>query len=156
MHSLKQGFAELVQSALLARFGRLPSAAFIARQVNRKLGEKQGISGETVRRWLRGLAMPTYAHLGALAAWLEIDFGQVLRFSLPSDTSSPPHTERQSARQANRRPHSQIRSHADGGQRPPSEALAIINSLEPEIQEMAINFLLALRSAHREHLASFA
>jgi transcriptional regulator with XRE-family HTH domain len=90
MHSLKQGFAELVQSALLARFGRLPSAAFIARQVNRKLGEKQGISGETVRRWLRGLAMPTYTHLGALAAWLEIDFGQVLKFSLPGDASSPP------------------------------------------------------------------
>jgi transcriptional regulator with XRE-family HTH domain len=90
MHSLKQGFAELVQSALLARFGRLPSAAFIARQVNRKLGEKQGISGETVRRWLRGLAMPTYTHLGALAAWLEIDFGQVLKFSLPGDASPPP------------------------------------------------------------------
>jgi transcriptional regulator with XRE-family HTH domain len=87
--TLKQSFAELVQSALLARFGRLPSAAFIARQVNRRLGEKQGISGETVRRWLRGLAMPKYAHLGALAAWLDIDFRQVLKFSLPGDASPP-------------------------------------------------------------------
>jgi transcriptional regulator with XRE-family HTH domain len=93
MMNLKQSFAELVRSALLARFGRIPSANFIALQVSRRLGEQQGISGETARRWLRGLAMPKYAHLGALAAWLEIDFGKMLRVMTSPDASPPPYRQ---------------------------------------------------------------
>lgn len=88
--TLNQTFAELIQAALKARFGRIPSASFIALQVNRRLGERQGVSGESARRWLRGLAMPKYAHLGALTAWLEIDLGKVLRVAASPNASSPP------------------------------------------------------------------
>jgi hypothetical protein len=87
---LKQSFAELIQTALTARFGRTPSAAFVANQVNRRLSPEQGISGETARRWLRGLTMPTYIHLRALAAWLEIDFGKILRDSASVEALPPP------------------------------------------------------------------
>ena len=90
MIHLKKDFAELIQIALTARFGKIPSAAFVANQVNRRLSLEQGISGETARRWLRGLTMPTYIHLRALAAWLEIDFGKILRDSASVEALPPP------------------------------------------------------------------
>jgi hypothetical protein len=52
--TLNETFVEVIQAALKARFGRIPSASFIALQVNRRLGERQGVSGESARRWLRG------------------------------------------------------------------------------------------------------
>ena len=88
--TLNETFVEVIQAALKARFGRIPSASFIALQVNRRLGERQGVSGESARRWLRGLAMPKYVHLGALTAWLEIDLGEVLRVAAYPNASSPP------------------------------------------------------------------
>ena len=46
MHSLKQGFAEQFRVALKTRFGRIPSAAFIARQVNLRFrgGQQQQLA----------------------------------------------------------------------------------------------------------------
>lgn len=71
-------FSSFFREGLRQKYGRLPSAAFVAIQFNRQLDGGKSVSHETVRRWMRGISMPTYSHLQVLAAWLSLDINRLV------------------------------------------------------------------------------
>lgn len=77
-----------LQEALTSRYGRLPSAAFVAREFNLRCDDHVSISDETARRWIRGSSLPSVARLAILGAWLDIDFNAALGFEQPSVTKT--------------------------------------------------------------------
>jgi hypothetical protein len=123
-------FAKHFQQALRKRFGRLPSAAYVALRFNRQLENGDSVSDETVRRWMRGCSMPTYRHLQSLCAWLELDVNSLIHpeKSLPypphvTNTGTPTSAHQLSNRLTN-----------------------LILGLEPELQERLAVFLGSLKS----------
>jgi hypothetical protein len=66
-------FSEKLREGLRKRYGRLPSAAFVAIHFNRHSKAEKPISQETMRRWIRGISMPGYQHLFTLSIWLAVD-----------------------------------------------------------------------------------
>jgi len=71
-------FSTFFREGLRKKYGRLPSAAFVAIQFNRHLDGGKPVSHETVRRWMRGIPMPTYSHLQVLAVWLALDINKLV------------------------------------------------------------------------------
>jgi len=51
-------FSKIFTSALVSRYGELPSSSFIAREFNLRSEYLEQISQESARRWARGLALP--------------------------------------------------------------------------------------------------
>jgi len=71
-------FSRFFREGLRKKYGRLPSAAFVAIQFNRYTDSEKPVSQETVRRWMRGISMPTYSHLQVLAVWLSLDINKLV------------------------------------------------------------------------------
>ena len=65
-------FSAELRSVLRAKYGRIPSASFIAIHFGRYSNEIS-VSHETARRWLRGVSMPSYTQLRVLILWLNLD-----------------------------------------------------------------------------------
>lgn len=63
-------FSSEFRKALMHRYGRLPSAPFVAREFNLRHHGGRGISSESVRRWLQGDCLPHINRLQTLAGWL--------------------------------------------------------------------------------------
>ena len=63
-------FSSEFRNALMQRYGRLPSAPFVAREFNLRHRGGRGISSESVRRWLQGDCLPQINRLQTLAGWL--------------------------------------------------------------------------------------
>ncbi len=74
-------FSESLREGLRKRYGRLPSAAFVAIHFNRNNKVEKPISQETARRWMRGDSMPSYKHFYTLALWLALDIGKLAKAS---------------------------------------------------------------------------
>lgn len=89
--NVEERFAANLREALKARYGRVPSAAFIAIQFNRHNESGKGISQESTRRWLRGLSMPSYQNLQVLALWLGVEVALLIGDS--SVVNAVSHTE---------------------------------------------------------------
>ena len=70
-------FSTQLRERLRKKYGRLPSAAFVAIHFNRQNGLEKPISQEMARRWMRGVSMPSYQHLFALSTWLAFDVNQI-------------------------------------------------------------------------------
>ena len=66
-------FSAELRESLRNKYGRVPSAAFLAVHFNRYFFEGNPISQETTRKWIRGVSMPSYTHLKALIVWLALD-----------------------------------------------------------------------------------
>lgn len=77
--SIEARFGRYFRSALRRRFRRLPSAAFVANQFNLRSCRKDGVTSETIRRWMRGVSMPSYENLQILVDWLDLDCRVVFR-----------------------------------------------------------------------------
>lgn len=69
-------FSKALRERLKEKYGRLPSAAFVAIHFNSRSKEHKEISQETARRWMRGVSMPSYLHLNTLNMWLKLDLGK--------------------------------------------------------------------------------
>lgn len=78
-NDIKESFSALVRDSLRLRYGRVPSAALLAREFNLRAYETNGISQESARRWLRGLSLPEEQRLKVLVNWLDLDFNQALK-----------------------------------------------------------------------------
>ncbi len=78
LYRIEQRFGHQLRVALVLRYGRVPSAAFVANQFNRLVTTSNGVSGESVRRWIRGVSIPRYDHLAVLTDWLGLDFQEIL------------------------------------------------------------------------------
>lgn len=83
---IEERFGQELRKALVRRFGKVPSAAFVAIRFNQLETLEKTVSGECVRRWIRGAAMPSYDHLSLLASWLSIDLDDTIK----RQTGRPP------------------------------------------------------------------
>jgi len=66
-------FSAELRESLRNKYGRVPSAAFLAVHFNRYFSEGTPVSQETTRKWIRGVSMPSYIHLKVLIVWLTLD-----------------------------------------------------------------------------------
>jgi len=85
----KAGFSRLLRESLASRYGKLPSAAFVAREFNLRAYGCEPITQESARRWLRGLSIPSGKRLGVLQAWLKFDLNPLFSGVLPVQELSP-------------------------------------------------------------------
>jgi transcriptional regulator with XRE-family HTH domain len=76
-------FSAEFRSKLEAIYGKHRlSAELVSREFNLRCVGCRGISRETARRWLTGIALPEYGRLLAVVRWLEIDISKIF----PSDS----------------------------------------------------------------------
>lgn len=78
-NDIKESFSALLRDSLRARYGRIPSAAVVAREFNLRAYETSPISQESARRWLRGVSLPEEERLRVLVNWLNLDFNAALK-----------------------------------------------------------------------------
>lgn len=73
---MRARFAVSLNRQLLDYYGRIPSAAALARDFNLRAENIAPITQEAARRWIRGLSMPEMDKLQVLISWLglNIDF----------------------------------------------------------------------------------
>jgi len=73
---MRTRFADSLNRQLLDYYGRIPSAAALARDFNLRAENIAPITQEAARRWIRGLSMPEMDKLQVLISWLglNIDF----------------------------------------------------------------------------------
>jgi len=90
--NIKAKFGKLLQQALIKRYGRVPSAAFVAREFNLKNSETSAVTQESARRWIAGISIPNEQRLEVLINWLKIDFNQVFATE-PSDKTKADQSE---------------------------------------------------------------
>lgn len=66
-------FSICLNEALLRKYGKVPSATFLANQFNLRAIGTTTITRESARKWLNGLAIPEMSRLQVLVNWLEIN-----------------------------------------------------------------------------------
>lgn len=73
---MKAAFSKELMRCLLDKYGRMPSAAVLARDFNFRSGDLSPITAETARRWIRGMSIPEMERLKLLIEWLgmRVDF----------------------------------------------------------------------------------
>ncbi len=85
--SIEERFGITLRAALRTRFGRLPSAAFVANQFNLRARTSGSVSGESVRRWMRGISTPRFDHFEILVAWLNLNLYEIFNRELRPKTA---------------------------------------------------------------------
>ncbi len=129
---IEERFALQLSRSLCAQYGKLPSAAFVANQLNLRIkkGDK-GVSEETVRRWMRGVSMPTFANLEVLVTWLNLQcFCCVEKQNLSHNTKqlTKPQT---------------LATHTTSDQQT-IRLIEIFNKLSPETKSMLVDLVSSL------------
>jgi hypothetical protein len=66
---LKNLFSKELNRQLLEYYGRIPSAAVLARDYNLRAANAPQISQEAARRWIRGLSIPEMDKIHILVNW---------------------------------------------------------------------------------------
>lgn len=84
-----QSLSKSLRDSIKARYGRIPSAAFLSREFNMRYCGLKEISSESFRRWVRGYSVPRPDHLQVLVNWLNLDLNQ-LYCSKPNNGPEPP------------------------------------------------------------------
>ena len=77
-NDVKENFSGLLRESLKARYGRVPSAAVLAREFNLRAYDTTPVTGESARRWLRGVCLPEEERLRVLVNWLDLNFNDAL------------------------------------------------------------------------------
>lgn len=80
--SITERFGDMLRASLRDIYGKIPSAAFVAREFNLRSQWGSPVSNETARRWLRGYSVPDISRLNVFSDWLHLDYNQV--FSDPT------------------------------------------------------------------------
>lgn len=94
-NDVKNNFSALLRDCLRSRYGKIPSAAVVAREFNLRAYDTTPISQESARRWIRGVSLPEEERLRILVEWLDLDFNEALRAKTsyprfrPAGLSSP-------------------------------------------------------------------
>jgi hypothetical protein len=66
-------FAEILNRALIKRYRKVPSGAFLSNQFNLRAEGTTTITAETARKWVKGLSVPEIDRFKVLIKWLELD-----------------------------------------------------------------------------------
>lgn len=75
---MKEQFACSLRESLKARYGKLPSAAVLARDFNLRAYGVSPITQESARRWMRGECFPKSEYLEILINWLGVSLDAVV------------------------------------------------------------------------------
>lgn len=71
MNTIKQEFASALVRGLKNLYGgRMPSIAVVARDFSLKSPHLPHVSGETVRKWIRGECLPHVSRMQVLTEWI--------------------------------------------------------------------------------------
>jgi hypothetical protein len=82
---MKDKFSRMLCLALVRHYGRMPSAAVVARDFNlRCTQDVKPITNETSRRWIKGISLPELARLNVLANWINLDIGNLQKLDGPN------------------------------------------------------------------------
>ena len=82
---MKDKFSRMLCLALVRHYGRMPSAAVVARDFNlRCTQDVKPITNETSRRWIKGISLPELARLNVLANWINLDIGNLQKLDVPN------------------------------------------------------------------------
>lgn len=74
MDELKKAFVKEFKRCLIARYGKIPSAAVIARDFTlASPAAIEPLSLETIRKWLNGINLPQSARMRTLSNWIGFD-----------------------------------------------------------------------------------
>ena len=126
---MKELFAQRLHECLKARYGKLPSAATVARDFNLRAYGVSPITQESARRWMRGQSFPKPEYLEILLSWLGI--------SLDPTVLTP--EKRAYA------PHSPVTTYRSGYIKPmhkPEECISrLITSLNPNQKKLMIELI---------------
>jgi hypothetical protein len=66
-------FAEVLNRALIKKYKKVPSGAFLSNQFNLRAEGTTTITAETARKWVKGLSVPEIDRFKVLIKWLELD-----------------------------------------------------------------------------------
>ena len=87
---MKEQFARSLRECLKARYGKLPSAAIVARDFNLRAYGVSPITQESTRRWMRGESFPKPEYLEILLSWLAISLDPAVL--TPEKRAHAPHS----------------------------------------------------------------
>jgi hypothetical protein len=146
-NDIKENFSALLRDSLRSRFGRIPSAAVVAREFNLRAYDTTPISQESARRWLRGVSLPEEERLRVLVNWLNLDFNEALKPRL-QPFSQRPAAELERAKvveslAASRLSASPTRPAADA-----SHAISPLNHTSPDDEEL-LRLLMVLDTVQK-------
>jgi len=71
--NFKNYFISKFRSALVSKYGKVPSCTFIANEFNLNANDCQPVASETVRRWLTGVSLPEIHRLPTLCQILNVN-----------------------------------------------------------------------------------
>lgn len=77
--AIKDTFSRSLRNCLHKHYGRVPTAAVIAKDFNLRAYGVDPITQESARRWIRGISIPEEDRLKVLIEWLSLDFNEILR-----------------------------------------------------------------------------
>ena len=77
--AIKDTFSRSLRNCLHKHYGRVPTAAVIAKDFNLRAYGVDPITQESARRWIRGISIPEEDRLKILIEWLSLDFNEILR-----------------------------------------------------------------------------
>jgi hypothetical protein len=154
-NDIKESFSALLRNSLRARYGRIPSAAVVAREFNLRAYDTSPISQESARRWLRGVSLPEEERLRVLVNWLNLDFNEALkpRSHMPFHTASmySPNSSGADAVVTRSRDGKTINSVPTTSNNPASDGHHVGNGLAGEEAEL-ITLMMQLDAAQRAAL----
>ncbi len=75
---MKEQFARSLRESLQERYGKVPSAAVVARDFNLRAYGVAPITQESARRWMRGECFPKSEYLEILISWLGVSLDAVV------------------------------------------------------------------------------
>ena len=70
-------FAEVLSRALIKKYKKVPSGAFLSNQFNLRAEGTTTITAETARKWVKGLSVPEIDRFKVLIKWLELDVDSI-------------------------------------------------------------------------------
>jgi len=91
---MKEQFARSLRESLRVRYGKVPSAAVVARDFNLRAYGVAPITQESARRWMRGESFPSPKHLEILISWLGVSLEPAILTPLRQTYSSTSNGER--------------------------------------------------------------
>jgi hypothetical protein len=70
-------FADVLNRALIRKYKKVPSGAFLSNQFNLRAEGTTTITPETARKWVKGLSVPEIDRFKVLIKWLELDVDSI-------------------------------------------------------------------------------
>ena len=153
-NDIKDSFSAHLRECLKQRYGKIPSAAVVARDFNLRAYGTSPISQESARRWIRGVSLPEEDRLRVLVNWLNLDFNHVLKNPGIHRIIHPNHEQVQDINHSIWVKHSEVISHPshsteqNGHSKEDQEIIEMIFSLDDKQRAALAELVKAIYAQH--------